>query len=81
LESAPEQTGADKFNRALDRLLIADAIAQIAADLDIAEGTAPCRPFDSQCKKWGYTMMTLLAIRSAAGDEISDVPGEMGVMR
>jgi len=52
-----------------------------AADLDIAEGTAPCRPCDSQCKKWGYTMMALLAIRTATGDEISDVPGEMGVTR
>jgi hypothetical protein len=52
-----------------------------AADLDTAEGTVPCRPCDAQCKKWGYTMMALLAIRMAADYEISDVPREMGITR
>ena len=52
-----------------------------APDLDTAEGAEPCRPCDSQCKKWGYTMMALLAIRTAAKDEISDVPQEMEVIR
>ncbi|MGH2929932.1 MAG: sigma-70 family RNA polymerase sigma factor [Solirubrobacteraceae bacterium] len=64
LDKAPEQAGPDEVNSALDRMLIADALAQlspehravvcrsyyrgwttaqIAADLDIAEGTVKSR--------------------------------------